>query len=470
MKTKQISYLLVAVVLLTLNASCEKWLDVQPNSQVKSSELLSTEQGYKEALAGIYTLLTDNSLYGKELTYGMHGVLSHEWKNYPLAYADDAQYDYEATLSQGRIEGVWSKMYNAISNTNYLLENIDNSQVFNGRNYEIIKGEALALRGFIHFDLLRTFGVSYVLNPNQQAIPYVTQYSAKQTAQSTVQVVVDKIIEDLLAAKELLKYDPIYTGEVINEFNDNGYLLNRQLHLNYYAVEALLARIYLYIGKYDLAEIAANNVIQANKFAFVSQASFASGVDPSGASEQIFGLQLNTLSLNNTNFLSDEGTTTFSLDQASKSLYISSTDDYRSYLFINGTTTNTLNNIYTLKYAKTTDDSYYLNKIPVIKLSEMYLILAESLWSQDKDPLPALNRQRNARGLSALTVLPTDVRTLFTNEYRIEFLGEGQLFYYYKRINQEIIHGATTNLVNSKGYTFPIPPNEITSADRQPNR
>ena len=48
-------YIALAAGLL-LTTSCEKWLDVEPKSQVKAKELFETEEGFKEALAGVYTM------------------------------------------------------------------------------------------------------------------------------------------------------------------------------------------------------------------------------------------------------------------------------------------------------------------------------------------------------------------------------------------------------------------------------
>ena len=50
------------------------------------------------------------------------------------------------------------------------------------------------------------------------------------------------VLVDLGNAAEYLKSDPIYTGKAIAETTDNGYLMNRQVHLNYYAVKGLMAR------------------------------------------------------------------------------------------------------------------------------------------------------------------------------------------------------------------------------------
>ena len=47
--------------------------------------------------------------------------------------------------------------------------------------------------------------------------------------------------------------DPIVTEREITEMDDNGYLSNRRLHLNYYAVKGLQARVYMWMGRYSQA-------------------------------------------------------------------------------------------------------------------------------------------------------------------------------------------------------------------------
>src|SRR5690606_27519355 len=111
-----------------------------------------------------------------------------------------------------------------------------------------IKGEALALRAFVHFDMLRLFAPSFASDPSALAIPYITSVTKTVTTRSTVTATIDKIINDLTNATELLTRDPIYTGQEITAQDDNGYLLNRPLKFNYYAVKGLLARVYLYKG------------------------------------------------------------------------------------------------------------------------------------------------------------------------------------------------------------------------------
>lgn len=474
MKTKSI-YIIILGIVTGMISSCNKWLDVEPNSQVKSSELFKTESGFKEALAGVYTLMTAEKLYGKELQYGMMGVLSHEWSSFPLSYNEEADYNYQGSTVQGRINNVWNGLYQGISNANNLINEIDaKKSMFTGDNYSIIKGEALALRAFLHFELARLFGASYLVDMNKPAIPYVTQYSAKQTVQSTVKETYEFIRKDLEAAKELLKADPIFTGRTITEADDNGYLINRQLHLNYYAIEALLARIYYYTGDYDNARKAANAVITSGKFTFSTQANLSAGNDLTGAPEQIFGLQINNLFAYSTINLSKDGstTTTFFLNAATRNAYYpEGSVDYRfTYLFEVGEGDKS-SNYYLRKYnAPQSLDLYYRNKSVVIKISEMYFIIAGSNLAEGKSIIDPLNKVRQARGLTALTIEPTDPAATFIAEFRKDFFGEGQLFYLYKRLNRAIITGTDKNLIDIKAYVLPLPVAEYEAGNRNSNR
>lgn len=63
-------------VVMLATVSCNDWLDVEPKSQVKDKDLFSSETGFKEALSGVYSIMTQEYLYGKELTFGMLGVLA----------------------------------------------------------------------------------------------------------------------------------------------------------------------------------------------------------------------------------------------------------------------------------------------------------------------------------------------------------------------------------------------------------
>ncbi len=456
-------------------ASCENWLDVEPKSQVKDKELFSSQAGFKEALAGVYSTLVDSALYTKDMRFGMIGILAHEWTTFSNAtYPEATAYDYSGSNPTKRIATIWEKMYNAIANANVILEEIEGKEaLFSRGNRDIIKGEALALRAFIHFDLLRCFGVSYAVDKDKPAIPYMKDYTSKQSKQLTVDQVAQLVIGDLTEALGYLEADPILTGEAITETDDNGYLMNRQLHLNYYAVKGLMARVYLYMGEYELAARYAGDVIGSGKFTWVSQANMIAGIDPSGASEQLWGIDVNNLGRIGESYF--ESGDSFSIDSETRSYYYGdATTDYR-YLYLFRESTSFAGSWFTKKFGGSTQpasvSAYYNNKMAMLKLSEMYLILAESYYHTSGNYLGALNAVAKARNAAEYTSLPEITNTLIA-EYRKEFLAEGQLFFLYKRLNQTSIYGAESdvNLVDAKAYTFPLPESELRAADRASNR
>lgn len=477
---KKLRYNLSSLVLLSLLtaplSSCDSWLSVQPKDQVEDTELLSTESGYKEALAGVYSSMVNSSTYSKELLFGTIGVLGQEWDNVPSSYTDVVTYDYDAATPTSLIANIWSTSYNSIANVNNLLKYIDDDEaLFSRNNYAIIKGEALALRAFLHFDLVRCFGVSYEVNPNMPAIPYPTEFTYRVYPQLTVkQVVEEHILPDLLAAEELLKVDPILTGETITELTDNGYLLNRQMHLNYYAVKALEARVYMYAQKYQEALAAANVVLNSNQFEWATEENLRKGYDNSLATEQVFGLNnVNLSTLGDTYFNEDYNSYSFSLtEQTQLNYYDNQTADLRYlYLFKSGETGTYIDNRYLTKFVQSgSSDSYYLNKMPLIRFSELLLIKSEVNYRLSGTGLDELNELRAARNVAQLETLPDDYYDELIREYRREFLGEGQFFFLLKRLNRATIPNSDVDPITQKVYTFPLPISETEVAQREDNR
>ena len=473
---KKIHYILYMAVGLTLTA-CNDWLDVQPRSQVEDNELFETESGYKEALAGVYSSMVSTGTYTKEMTYGFIGILGQEWDYYySTAYDDAVVYNYDATIPMGYIRNIWANNYSGIANVNNLLAHIDDDvKLFSTDNHDVIKGEALALRAFFHFDLLRCFGVSYEVNPNQPSIPYSTALSYKVFPQLSVHEVAELVLKDLLDAEALLvTSDPIVTEREINETVDNGYLQNRQLHLNYYAVKAMEARVYMWMGEYDKALDAANVVIDSGKFPWAEE-SLQTQIDFVMADEHLFALNNLTLTADIANeYFSDNSAYGFAVTRERLLDYFdNATMDYRyTYLFKSGTGTHA-NNRYLMKYDEPLSAStYYKYKMPLIRVPEMYLIKSEVEYRKnDADAAKAtLNKLRVARNLPVLTDLPEDYYLELMHEYRREFLGEGQLFFLYKRLNRQIIPNSDVDAVQEKVYTFPLPITETESAQREANK
>ncbi|MDE5611406.1 MAG: RagB/SusD family nutrient uptake outer membrane protein, partial [Odoribacter sp.] len=327
---------MLLAALCTPLTACNDWLNVQPESQVEDTELFKSETGFKEALSGVYSSMVSDNTYAKELTFGAMGVMGQEWTTYPSvsygpSYQYIVEYNYSTSASENMIAAIWSTSYNSIANANNILKHIDVAKkLFSGNNYAIIKGEALALRAFLHFDLLRCFGVSYEVNPDMPAIPYCTDLTYRVFPQLTVKQVAEKVETDLLEAEKLLAVDPILTGEEITELDDNGYLMNRQVHLNYYAVKGLQARLYMWMKRYADAERCAKAVIDSEVFFWVNSDEMNNGTDLAFATEQLFALNnINLLSVSETYFNPEGGAQVFSIDEDTWNDYYTDGGDIR---------------------------------------------------------------------------------------------------------------------------------------------
>ena len=148
-------------------ASCKKYLDVKPKSQVDETQLFSSAQGFREALNGVYTLCASTDLYGGNLTFGSYSVhsttggldvLAQNYQFQDVISQKIENFDYTQPTFVATTTDIWDSGYRAIANCNYILAAIDGKKgLFAGNDYQLIKGEALTLRAYLHFDLLRMF-------------------------------------------------------------------------------------------------------------------------------------------------------------------------------------------------------------------------------------------------------------------------------------------------------------------------
>ena len=475
---KKIIYMMIAGWGLLTLSSCNDWLDVSPKEEVKVKENFTTESGFKEALTGVYLLMKSNSLYGRELTYGMADVLAQQWGNMSSydSHYQLSQYDYEATNSEEIIQNVWSEAYNAIANANVLIDYVDKApeMLFTANNRAIIRGEAHALRAMLHFDLLRLFAPAPTQGVDQRGIPYVTRYGKDTTAFSTVGTCLERILEDLDIAASELKADPVYEqrGDMAD---DESYLQNRGYKLNYYAVRLLQARVNLYKGNLTEALEAAKEVIEQSHFTWTPDHEIYAEEDKRNrvfTEELLFGLHTTNLSDNYDNDFTLEFLKGYwiwdALFEITKTGY---SGDYRyEYLsyFDMGKYAR-----YSTKLRQRTGNAAmtgFDETMPLLRLSEAYYIAAEAAFELSgnvADGVGYLNTVRTKRNIieELPTTLTTDeFREEIYKEYAKEFIAEGQLFFYFKRMNVSSIPNLPWDLeFTLDSYVLPIPSEEISN-------
>lgn len=255
MKTIIINIVLCAM--LCTMVACDSWLDTTPPSQVPEEDQFDNEFGFRQALIGCYIGMADVDLYGKQLTWYSVEMQSGQYTIHTQAqvYAMGT-YQYTTERALAVLGSVWQKAYNVIANANNALKFIDKRQgVLDPVSYRMIKGELLAIRGMLHFDLMRLYGYGNLANRTDKStrltIPYVTDYDKEMTLQQTYDKTIELVIKDLTDALELLDDEPItgkHPEDYYDALNDDGFFNDRTFRLNYFAVKALLARMYMWEG------------------------------------------------------------------------------------------------------------------------------------------------------------------------------------------------------------------------------
>lgn len=462
---------ITAVAFMALGlASCTKWLDVSPKTEVKGGVLFSNQAGFRDALIGVYSLMNTPSSYGSDLTMSTVDVLAQTYDNVRSvvghSYENIAKYNYTDLNVENRFAGIWRQQYKAIVNANLILSFIDDKrEVFKPGLYNIVKGESLALRGLLHFDLLRLFSPSMALGANRKAIPYANAYTNVPFPQSTVNEVLDKVIKDLQDSRELLRsVDPYGPNRAsINLVEADDMLKNRSYRMNYYAVTGLLARVYLYKGDKENALLCAKEVLSSDLFPMFTGSAPTKG-DYIFPTEQLFSLKVIGLKTKYADTFFPELTVVTSASQLT--MANTSVDQ----IFPPGVNTDYRTNwLETAPPTSKRVSKYSYNDIiPMIKKSEMYLIAAECEPTTSTAVSSYLNTLRAHRSLEPLDPATTTAQTLTTeigNEYRKEFIAEGQLFYYYKRTNKAKLPNVTQFANTELVYIIPIPSTEIEFGD-----
>ena len=454
------------MLLLCCITACNDWLEVAPQAEKEEAEMFEKEVGFRNVLIGAYIRMKSNNLYGEDLTYGSIEMLAQHWTNTDDLGKYLKAYNYEQSVVETKINSFYGNLYKVIADVNGLLNNIDaRKEMFEGNNFEIIKGEALAIRAFCHFDVLRLFGPIPTNLPEGTILPYVTTVSIVPNRLVSYNDFTTKLLADLDEAERCLEWnDPILTASIkelstLEVAQDDNFLCDRQMRMNYYAVCALKARVQLWLGNKNEALKYAQKVIDAKDpngnvmFRLGSATDCANG-DLIFSSEHIFNLNVYNLS----DFKISAANTFYTNSTALKYFWASETTDIRRGKMWKEVYDNYwwTYYYYMTKYTQATNMPVWAkNSIPLFRLAEMYLIAMECGSIQNANDL--YKEVCIARDITPVTFGSTEelLETLIL-EYNREFYGEGQAFYAYKRLGRSKIFGTST-VGSALIYVLPLP-------------
>lgn len=210
-----------------------------------------------------------------ELTMGSYrhlkgsGIINNGWSFRELGSDDVAWnctsngttfkiYDYTRDIATSNTEYAWELGYRAIGNTNLVIELVESMGENASLENIIYRGENHYIRALCYFFLVNEFAQPYSNNPQSNpGLPLKLDSNpdlmSLPKSRSTVAEVYDQIVKDL---KDAITYMTLPEG--VSPKNNN--------YATKEAAEALLARVYSYMGDLENAAIMADNVIKSGRF------------------------------------------------------------------------------------------------------------------------------------------------------------------------------------------------------------
>jgi starch-binding outer membrane protein, SusD/RagB family len=234
---KNYKYFISLFLIVSIATGCEKFVDYDPKEdfQITADTYLTNEDDYQKMVIGTYTPLqwlwanpvigdiaSDNSVSGGE----------NATDNIGLQQIDD----YQSNSTNGNLTEAWRACYEGINRANYLHEN---KSKFNFVGKEALYGQVYFLRAYYYFELVRMFGDVPLFVDKRLSVSDSKKYARAPKAD-----VYKQIELDLTNAIAVLPNVNVEKGRATK-----------------FAAQALLGKVLLYQGKFDVAATMLENVV-----------------------------------------------------------------------------------------------------------------------------------------------------------------------------------------------------------------
>lgn len=427
----KIKYFILPLLLTAF--SCNSILDVDPKAQIPSAAALSNGSNVEATLISAYSeLVSDNFLGFRTRFYSE--LLSD---NIGLGEVTLSTTDFtgqvalrNSNILNKDIDGVWSAAYRSIARANAVIDAIDKNLITDktiDADKQKWKAEALFVRAVAHFELMRLFAHPFSNNPTTDlGIPIrIKDLTAdEKLPRATVSQVYDQVISDLTAA-----------ATVLPDLNGN--------RASKWAAKAFLARVYFNKLDYQNAFVTAGEIITKG---FPLTGNPNTPFRNNGNVTPIGGVLFQVVNSGNSFGGFRPASFQWSLNQTPngllQALFDRGVNDFRATVLFSA------DRYYSLKW-----DANIINP-PIIRMSEIYLIHAESAASKPSPDLSAAATSFGiVRGFSDSSFTPvtfansTVALTTIRAERRVELYFEGDRFHELRRLKSpsfgEVKSGAT---------------------------
>ena len=453
---------LLLLLAMTVSSCKKSFLDREAYGALPTDQSITTVDDMETALNGAYASLRSANLYGR--TIPLFGDLFAD--NVYISQTNSNRYldffQVNMVVSNTNAQGIWQTAYSTILDAN----NVINSSLTGTPDINQIRGEALAIRALMYFELVKFFSKPYTVDPNALGVPLVLTYDPfLKPKRNTLQEVYAQIKKDLDQSIQLMTLP-----------RSSGYFSK-------YAAKALLARMHEYKGEWSSALSVAEDVIKNSGYTLLGLNQvvpyWASNTPRTDKLETLFEVVFDLVGNAGNNSLA------YFYDQsggygdalAAQSLYnvYAATDVRRSLIL---TSSPTRGNVKVVnKYPNSTQPDK--DEVKVIRMSEVYLIAAEAAFQTNNETLAKtyLNAVATRRDASFTGYTSTGAALLndILLERRKELAFEGHRYWDLARYNRDVVRVnisgnypgvPLTIAANNFRRLLPIPQSEL---DANPN-
>lgn len=413
-KTTYIHLLLIISAMVLL--SCEKLIEVSdPINQITRDQVFTDLNTANAALDNLYMEMQANSMFGGRGLGALMGAYTDDLDAHfqPSSLDNLNIYFNQIVPSNAVVLTLWNNAYKEIYTANAIIKGIDESTGISVNDKRRVKGEALLIRTMVYFHLQRIFGdVPYTIFTDFEVNRSLFRMPSSE--------LYEKLHQDIATAVELL---------------EDNYRNAERIYLNKKAAQLVQANMYLTIGKFQAAEEVCRTILATSIYSIQQD---LSKVFKKNGNHIIW--QLKPLNANQS--VPETGIFYFTAVpppaySLTANLVNSFEDtDLRKIQWITklqGSGTSYFRNEKYKNFITNTDE-YSI----VMRIEELYFILAEALVKQDKlsEASSYLNMIRTRSGLSPLTNnLDKDgfIVELLKEKRREFFTEQGMRFFDLKR-------------------------------------
>ena len=418
------SYIIIGSMAFSAVSCSDGWLDVEPSTAVETDKSINELSDVDIMLNGIYTTMQNAYAYSGRLVY-YGDACGDDMMAYSSTKRTGNYYTFNFTKDTAP-SSFWSYPYEMISLCNIILSKIDDVETKEEELRDYYKGQALALRAMFLFDLTKFYGYPYKKdNGASLGVPIVLSVLDKEAKpkRNTVAECYKQVIDDLKAAITAMD-------------NDEGKSFHKG-HINLFAAQTLLSRVYLYHGDDSDALDMATQAIkgaEAEGYKLWTNSEYATawGNDASNGTkgEVLFEIVNTTDDSPGKESLgrlhSPSGYKDICLTSSFYALLNEDPDDVRLKLLEYSS-----KRAFVKKYQPQDGEDIMDANIPLIRLSEAYLNAAEAAVKTGDNPSAVkylnaiVSRANPANSVEGSTVTLDRVMT----ERRKELVGEGHRFF-----------------------------------------